>query len=119
MARAGEALRTALARAVAAAGLNGTVSLVGHPTRMALVTAGEARAPPRLLRALFVQALLDRGLYAPARFVPSLAFDEDVPLREGGDALAAACQDVAAALERPHPGTALRGELPQAAFRLR
>jgi glutamate-1-semialdehyde 2,1-aminomutase len=119
MARAGEALRIGLARAVAAAGLNGTISLAGHSSRMALVTAGEARVPPRLLRALFVQALLDRGLYAPAGFVPSLAFDDDAPLREAGDALTAACRDVAAALELPHPGTALRGELPQAVFRLR
>jgi len=119
IARAGEALRIGLARAVAAAGLNGTISLAGHPTRMALVTAGEARLPPRLLRALFVQALLDRSLYAPAGFVPSLAFDDDAPLREAGDALTAACRDVAAALELPHPGTALRGGLPQAAFRLR
>jgi glutamate-1-semialdehyde 2,1-aminomutase len=119
LARAGQALRIGLARAVAAAGLNGTISLVGHPTRMALVTAGEARVPPQLLRALFVQALLDRGLYAPAGFVPSLAFDDDAPLREAGDALTAACRDVAAALELPHPGTALRGELPQAVFRLR
>jgi glutamate-1-semialdehyde aminotransferase len=119
LARAGEALRIGLARAVAAASLNGTISLAGHPSRMALVTAGEARVPPRLLRALFVQALLDRGLYAPAGFVPSLAFDDDVPLREAGDALTAACRDVAAALELPDPGAALRGELPQAVFRLR
>jgi glutamate-1-semialdehyde 2,1-aminomutase len=119
LARAGEALRIGLARAAAAAGLNGTISLAGHPSRMALVTAGEARVPPRLLRALFVQALLDRGLYAPAGFVPSLAFDDDAPLREAGDALTAACRDVAAALDLPHPGTALRGELPQAVFRLR
>jgi glutamate-1-semialdehyde 2,1-aminomutase len=119
LARAGEALRIGLARAAAAAGLNGTVSLAGHSSRMALVTAGEARAPQRLVRALFVQALLDRGLYAPAGFVPSLAFDDDAPLREAGKALTAACRDVAAALELPHPGTALRGELPQAAFRLR
>jgi glutamate-1-semialdehyde aminotransferase len=119
LARAGEALRIGLARAVAAAGLNGTISLAGHSSRMALVTEGEARAPPRLLRALFVQALLDRGLYAPAGFVPSLAFDDDAPLREAGDALTAACRDVAAALELPHPVTALHGELPQAVFRLR
>jgi len=119
LARAGESLRIGLARAAAAAGLNGTVSLAGHPTRMALVATGEARAPPRLLRALFVQALLHRSLYAPAGFVPSLAFDDDASLRESGDAFTAACRDVAAALELPHPGTALRGELPQAAFRLR
>ena len=94
----------------------------GWPARLIVPlrpAAAAARASPRLLRALFVQALLDRGLYAPAGFVPSLAFDDDVPLREAGDALTAACRDVAAALELPHPGTALRGELPKAVFRLR
>jgi hypothetical protein len=86
---------------------------------MALVAAAETRAPPRLLRALLVQALLERGVYAPAGFVPSLAFDDDARLREIGGALNAACRDVASALALPNPCAALHGELPEAAFRLR
>jgi hypothetical protein len=72
-----------------------------------------------LLRAFLVQALLERGVYARAGFVPSLAFENDAPLREIGVALTAACRDVAAALALPNSGAALRGELPQAVFRLR
>ena len=119
LAQAGETLRIQFARAAAAAGLSGALSMVGHPARMALVAAHETRVPPHLLRALFVQALLERGVYAPAGFVPSLAFDNDAPLREIGAALTAACRDVAAALALPNPGAALRGELPEAVFRLR
>jgi glutamate-1-semialdehyde 2,1-aminomutase len=119
LAQAGETLRIQFARAAAAAGLSGALSMVGHPARMALVAAHETRVPPHLLRALFVQALLERGVYAPAGFVPSLAFDNDAPLREIGAALAAACRDVAAALALPNPGAALRDELPEAVFRLR
>jgi glutamate-1-semialdehyde 2,1-aminomutase len=116
--RAGEALRAGFARSAAAIGLGGALRLAGHPARMALAVTDSASASSRLLRALLVQALLDRGLYAPAGFASSLAFD-DAAVREANHALAAACQDVAAALALSDPGTALRGELPLAAFRLR
>jgi hypothetical protein len=72
---------------------------------------------PHLLRALLVQALVERGVNAPAGFVPSLAFDNDALLREIGAALTAACHDVAAGLAFQIP--ALRCELPEAVFRLR
>jgi glutamate-1-semialdehyde aminotransferase len=119
LARAGEALRTRFAHAAAAAGLSGALSVVGHPARMALVATGETRAAPHLLRALLVQALLERSVYAPAGFVPSLALDDDAPVCEIDGALTAACRDVASALTLPNPGVALRGEPPQAVFRLR
>jgi glutamate-1-semialdehyde 2,1-aminomutase len=119
LARVGEKLRGSFARAMVAAGLNGAVSLAGHPARMALVTTEVARVPPPLLRALVVQALLDHSLYAPAGFVPSLAFDDPAPLLEVSDAVTAACRDVAAALALPDPREALRGDPPHAAFRLR
>ena len=119
LARVGEKVRSSFTSAMVAAGLNGAVSLVGHPARMALVATEVARAPPLLLRALVVQKLLDQSVYAPAGFVLSLAFDDPAPLREVGDALTAACRDVARALALPDPREALRGDLPEAAFRLR
>jgi glutamate-1-semialdehyde aminotransferase len=119
LAQAGETLRIQFARAAAATGLSGALSIVGHPARMALVAADETRVPRQLLRALLVQALLERGVYAPAGFAPSLAFNNDAPLREIGAALTAACRDVAAALALPNPGAALRSELPEVVFSLR
>ena len=64
--------------------------------------------------ALLVQALVERAVYAPAGFVPSLAFDNDALLPEIGAALTAACRDAAAALAFQIP--ALRCELPEAPF---
>jgi hypothetical protein len=77
-----------------------------------------AREPAAAARPVRPSAPGPRPL-RPRRVCAEPRLYDVVPLREAGDALTAACRDVAAALELPHPGTALRGELPQAVFRLR
>jgi glutamate-1-semialdehyde 2,1-aminomutase len=113
----GRSLAAALNHEIEVAGLHGYVGIKGRPSCLVFFTNGPDKSPSQEFRTLFLQELLRHGVLAQSFVVSAAHTDDDLALTV--DAVRAALQVYARALEQGGTGGLLAGRPVAAALRER